>query len=283
MAPCERRVITPRDRVLWSCSPELLSLDGGPGAPAPDPMPAEPAHAVKVKAGPAQRQNQEQMMQRTWSQREIRALYVENSSVGKVHYLKSIETEAKKYWGDQASVVIDVCSPVDFAGEASGAAEQLANLSGYDFIVLGGGKCTSMTDHEGWMDLLQALRVPLLGICLGSQQLTRAYGMKLSKLNDKFVGTRPFMGTPSDLAFSHQFGTCVKEFEEHADFQVIWSEQLVAADGKKSEISMLYEYLDSSDKYMLGVQGHPEKPETDESVRQELFQRFFAHVSSCQD
>jgi hypothetical protein len=35
---------------------------------------------------------------------------VENSSVGKVHYLKSIETEAKKYWGNQASVVIDVCS-----------------------------------------------------------------------------------------------------------------------------------------------------------------------------
>ena len=30
--------------------------------------------------------------------------------MGKVHYLKSIETEAKKYWGDQASVVIDVCS-----------------------------------------------------------------------------------------------------------------------------------------------------------------------------
>lgn len=44
-----------------------------------------------------------------------------------------------------------------------------------------------------------------------------------------------------------------------------------------------YEYLDSSGKYMLGVQGHPEKPDTDESVRQELFQRFFAHVSSCQD
>lgn len=30
--------------------------------------------------------------------------------MGKVHYLKSIETEAKKYWGNQASVVIDVCS-----------------------------------------------------------------------------------------------------------------------------------------------------------------------------
>ena len=27
----------------------------------------------------------------------------------------------------------------------------------------------------------------------------------------RFVGTRPFMGTPSDLAFSHQFGTCVKD------------------------------------------------------------------------
>eukprot|EP00435_Cladocopium_sp_Y103_P065780 s30_g27.t1 len=252
---------------------ELLSFEG-----EPIPVPADPAQAVK---GPVQH---EQM--RTCSQREIRALYVENSSVGKVHYLKSIETEAKKYWGNQASVVIDVCSPGDFAGEVSGAPEQLAKLSGYDFIVLGGGKCTSMTDHEGWMDLLQALRVPL--ICLGSQQLTKAYGMKLSKLDDKFVGTRPFMGTPSDLAFSHQFGTCVKdpsaeparhqEFEGHADFQVLWSEQLVAADGKKSEISMLYEYLDSSGKYMLGVQGHPEKPDTDESVRQELFHRFFAHV-----
>ena len=40
-------------------------------------------------------------------------------------------------------------SPADFAGEASGAAEQLANLSGYDFIVLGGGKCTSRA-AMGW-------------------------------------------------------------------------------------------------------------------------------------
>ena len=40
-------------------------------------------------------------------------------------------------------------SPADFAGEASGAAEQLANLSGYDFIVLGGGKCTSHAAVDG--------------------------------------------------------------------------------------------------------------------------------------
>lgn len=44
-----------------------------------------------------------------------------------------------------------------------------------------------------------------------------------------------------------------------------------------------YEYLDPSGKYMMGVQGHPEKPDTEEHVREELFARFFRHVSTCQD
>lgn len=36
-----------------------------------------------------------------------------------------------------------------------------------DFQVLGGGKRTSMTEHEGWKEILKRLKVPLLGICLG--------------------------------------------------------------------------------------------------------------------
>lgn len=39
-----------------------------------------------------------------------------------------------------------------------------------------------------------------------------------------------------------------------------------------------YEYQDPSGKYMLGCQGHPEKPATEPSVRQELFGRFFRAV-----
>ena len=130
------------------------------------------------------------------------------------------------------------------------------------------------------MDVLQTLRVPILGICLGSQQLTKSYGMKLSKLQDKFVGTRSFKES-SDLAFNHQFGTSVQEFEEHEGFEVLWAQKMLGADGQEQEISMLYEYKDPSGKFMMGVQGHPEKPETDECVREELFARFFSHVSTA--
>ncbi|CAK9016830.1 RNase H domain-containing protein [Durusdinium trenchii] len=255
--------ISASKKILWLCSPELLD----PSTLGP-PVAASPSGIA------------------------LRGLFVVNSSVGREHYLESPLawhglggglTRLDPSLGPGASVdlTLETCSPEDFGGESIAQVPQrLEALSRYDFIVLGGGKRTSMTEHEGWKEILKRLKVPLLGICLGSQQLTRAHGMKLSKLDRKYVCTRPFMNLASngELCFSHEFGTYVRQFKGRKHFKVIWSHKLMNSEGKEVDISMLYEYQDPSGKYMLGCQGHPEKPATEPSVRQELFGRFFRAV-----
>eukprot|EP00913_Durusdinium_trenchii_P006570 g6173.t1 len=86
------------------------------------------------------------------------------------------------------------------------------------------------------------------------------------------------LASNGELCFSHEFGTYVRQFKGRKHFKVIWSHKLMNSEGKEVDISMLYEYQDPSGKYMLGCQGHPEKPATEPSVRQELFGRFFRAV-----
>ncbi|CAK9068681.1 unnamed protein product [Durusdinium trenchii] len=227
--------ISASKKILWLCSPELLD----PSTLGP-PVAASPSGIA------------------------LRGLFVVNSSVGREHYLESplawhgLGGGLTRRGSASVDLTLETCSPEDFGGESIAQVPQrLEALSRYDFIaprrpsdsveVLGGGKRTSMTEHEGWKEILKRLKVPLLGICLGP--------VVPKKHRDESDGALGALIATADAG--------------------AWDEAQQAGDWAGRDE---YEYQDPSGKYMLGCQGHPEKPATEPSVRQELFGRFFRAV-----
>ncbi|MFH0713813.1 MAG: gamma-glutamyl-gamma-aminobutyrate hydrolase family protein [Candidatus Micrarchaeota archaeon] len=130
------------------------------------------------------------------------------------------------------------------------------NRNSFDAVILSGGSSLCVEGHDkqysAEINLIKTCNKPILGICLGFELISHAYGEELQLLNHKAKGTFDITITARDALFE-KLPEKFKVFESHR-WVVPKTTALVTLAKSKNGV----EAVKHPTKLIYGVQFHPE-------------------------